>query len=390
MIDDEVEKMLQLGVIRPSSSQWASPVLIVPKKDGSNRFCVDYRKLNSVTETEAAALPTPNDIFDALRGSKVFNILDLTSAYWQIRLSKQSRHKSAFITHRGLFEFNRVSFGLKNAPTRFQAIINQVLSKHIGKFCYPYLDDVVIYSKSEEDHVKHVESVLDALEKANMKLNRKKCEWFKSKLKLLGFTISSEGVESDPNKVTAIRNMPPPKDVSGIRSFLGSTNYFRNLIQNYATIAEPLTKLTKKNQKFIWTNEQQDSFEALKTALTNAPVLMYPDPNKEYNLYTDASDIALGAVLMQKDDDGHERPIQFISKKFASCQARWPCLEKEAYSILYALDRLKTYLRGAKFTVFTDNKPCVSLFKGQIKNAKLERWALIIMSYGGEIKHLPG
>ena len=217
---------------------------------------------------------------------------------------------------------------MKNAPTRFQAIINQVLTKSIGKFCYPYLDDVVIYSKNEEDHVKHIKAVLDALEKANMKLNRKKCEWFKSKLKLLGFTISSEGVESDPNKVTAIRNMPPPKDVSGIRSFLGSTNYFRNLIQNYATISAPLSKLTKKNQKFIWTNEQQDSFEALKTALTNAPVLMYPDPNKEYNLYTDASDIALGAVLMQKDDDGHERPIQFISKKFASCQARWPAVER--------------------------------------------------------------
>ena len=390
IIDKEIENMLKLGVIEPSSSCWASPVHIVPKKDGGTRFCIDFRKINNITVTETTVLPTPEEIFDDLNGATIFTTLDLLSAYWQASLDKKSRKKTAFITHRGLFQFNRVCFGLKNAPAYFQRMMNKVLSKFIGKFCYVYIDDLVIYSRSEEEHLNHVEQVLQALAEAKLKLKKSKCSWFQSTITLLGFQISKEGVQSNPEKVEAIRNLTPPRNIKGVRSFLGTVNYFRKLIKNYADIAAPLNILLKKNQKWKWGEDQQKSFDELKSALSNAPVLAFPNPNKPYALYTDASDLALGAVLTQRDNNNNERPIAFISKAFTDAQKRWCTLERESFAILYSLDKLKTYLRGADFEIFTDNKPCVSLTKGAVKNAKLERWAVTIASYGGKITHLPG
>ena len=390
IIDKEIDNMLKLGVIQPSKSNWASPVTVQPKKGGEHRFCIDFRKVNDITTEEIAAIPRIDEIFDELGKAKFFTALDLKSAYWQVPLTKRSRHKTAFICHKGLFEFLRMPFGVRNAPALFQRSMSQVLQKFIGTSCFVYLDDIVIYSETLEEHIQHVDEILSALEEANLKLKPSKCSWFQDKIKLLGFSISQKGIESDPEKVIAIRNLKNPTTIKQLRSFLGSTNYFRSLIKNYAKKTEPLNRLLKKKAKFIWTEDQQKAFDELKSDLTNAPVLAYPDTKKEYNLYCDASDGALGSILTQKDDTGLERPIQYVSKSFADCQKKWSTLEKEAFSIMYSLEKLKHYLIGAKFTIYTDNQPCVSLFKNPIKNAKLERWALNIASYNAPIVYLKG
>ena len=390
IIDDEVDSMLKQGVIRPSKSNWSSPVTIQPKKDGTQRFCIDYRKLNSVTEEEIAVLPQLTDIFDSLSGAKVFTTIDLKSAYWQVKLTKRSIKKTAFICHRGLYEFLRVPFGLKNAPSLFQRMISKVLHKFIGKTCFAYLDDIIIFSKTQEEHKAHVEEILEALNKANLKLKASKCYWFQEKVELLGFIISAKGIESDPKKVTAIRNMKSPTTVKGVRSFLGSVNFFRQLIANVGKRTEPLNRLLKKGVKFEWTDEQENAFVDLKMALTNAPVLAFPDTSKPYRLYTDASDYAIGGILTQMDENNNERPIQYVSKTLADCEKKWATVEKEAYAMLYCLRKLKTYLHGAKFEIFTDNKPCVSLFKGNIDNDKLKRWVPKISEFGAPIIYLKG
>ena len=217
IIDDEIEKMLEMGVIEPSKSNWSSPVTLQPKKDNSTRFCIDYRKLNSVTKSEIAAIPNILRIFDCLGQATIFTILDLKAAYWQIKLTKRSREKTVFISHRGLFQFRRCPYGLKNAPAMFQRIINMVLHGYVGKTCFAYQDDLIIFSKNPEDHEKHVEEILVALENANLKINSSKCQWFKKEIKLLGFIISEKDIFLDSEKVDAIRELKPPKNIKGLQ-----------------------------------------------------------------------------------------------------------------------------------------------------------------------------
>ena len=376
VIEEELDKMLESGVIEPSNSNWSSPVTVQPKKDGTNRFCIDFRRINEITADEITVLPRIQDIFDSLGRKKFFTTIDLKSAYWQIKLTPRSKKKTAFICHRGLFQFTRMPFGIKLAPSIFQNAMSKLLRKQIGKTCFVYLDDIIIYSETFEDHVKHVKEILTLLNEANLKVKKTKCAWFQNKVELLGFVISENGIESDQKKVSAIRNLQSPRTIKQLRSFLGSTNYFRSLIPKYAQRTAPLNELLKKNRKFTWTETEENAFNDLKDALTNAPVLMYPDTAKPYFLYTDASDNAIGALLTQKDDAGLERPIQYISKSLASCQKQWSTVKKEAFSILHALNELHAYLYGSKFTIYTDSKACMAMFQKHVKNKKMERWAL--------------
>jgi len=389
-VEECIQEMLQQNIIRPSSSPWSSPVVLVEKPDGSTRFCVDYRKVNAITRKDAHPVPLIQDVFDQLTGATIFSTIDLRSGYWQIPMAENSIPITAFTTHIGLFEFLRMPFGLTNAPAIFQRAMNQVLSGLIGRCCMAYIDDVVIWSKSVEEHVQHLKLVLERLRKAGLQLKPSKCHFGLSKIELLGHSVSADGITPLPQRVEAIANLGPPQDVKSVRSFLGMANYYRGYIKSFATLALPLTDLTKAKEPFRWGPEQQHAFDALKVALTRAPILAHPDISRPYILYTDASDKAIGAILVQKDDQGMERVISYLSHKLSGAQLRWATIEKEAFAIIYALKKFHAYLWGSRFEIHTDHKPLRSLFKSEIKSSKLARWSIQIQEYQAPILYHPG
>jgi hypothetical protein len=388
-VEQAVQEMLDDGVIRPSDSPWASPVVLVPKKDGTTRFCVDYRKLNAHTRKDAHPLPHIQDIFDQLGGATIFSTLDLKSGYWQIPMAEKDVGKTAFTCHLGLFEFVRMPFGLTNAPAIFQRAMTKALQGLVGKICMVYIDDIVVYSKTPQEHAKHLTQIFERLRQVGLQLKPSKCFIGLPELELLGFRISGRGIETQPEKVEAIAKMNVPTTVKQVQSFMGMVNYYKQFIPNLAVVAAPLTELTKKNVKFRWTDECQNAFEKLKQALCEAPVLIHPDPTQPYVLYTDASDLAVGGILVQKKD-GVEKVVAYLSHKLTGAALSWPAIEKEAYAILYSLKKFHCYLYGAQFEIHTDHKPLRSLFQDEQKNSKLQRWSIQISEYGAPIMYHPG
>jgi hypothetical protein len=390
IVEEEISKMLKEGVIRPSSSPWASPVTLQPKKDGSIRFCIDYRKVNAVTVRDSHPIPNIQQLFDSLAGARIFSTLDLRSAYWQVDMAPEAIPKTAFCTSYGLYEFLRLPYGLKNAPSQFQRIMNQLLSKHLSKICLVYLDDVVIFSKTEAEHKQHLTTILDTINQANLTLKLKKCHFGKPQVELLGYVISEKGISPQAGKVEAIRNVPYPTDLKEVRSFLGMAGYYRQCIENFAVVASPLVNLTKKGELFRIGEEEKAAWDALKAALCSSQVMRYPDPAKPYLLYTDASQYAIGAILVQVDEEGVERPIQYTSKQLTRGQQKWSTIEREAFSIIAALKKLRPYLQGADFTILTDHKPLRSLFKCELKNSRCQRWAMQISEFNCTIQYRRG
>ena len=390
LIDAEIDKMLDQGVIQPTASPWASPVVLVPKKDGTTRFCVDYRKLNTVTVKDKYPLPNIRDIFDHLGKASIFSTLDLRSGYWQVPLDEESKAKTAFVCHRGQFMFNVLPFGVVNAPSQYQRLMEKVLTGYIGRFCFVYIDDLIIYSKTEAEHQHHLQLVFQRLREYNLKLKESKCHLGQAQVELLGYVISEKGIHSNPDKINVISQLAAPNNVSEVRRFLGMTGYYRDLIPQYAHIAEPIVKLTKQNYKFIWSPQCQSAFEKLKSALCSNNILAYPESHKPYRLYTDASDTCIGGILVQTDAHGIEKVIHYVSHQLSGAQLRWPTIEQEAYAVIYCLIKLRCYLQGAEFTVLTDHKPLTSLFTAQIKNTKIQRWAVLISEYGCKIEYRKG
>ena len=390
IIESEIDKMLAMGIIRPSLSPWASPVTLVPKKDGTTRFCIDYRALNSVTVKVRYPLPLVRDIFDQLGGSSIFTTMDMRSGYWQLPVAADSIEKTAFVCHRGQFEFLRMPFGLANAPSLFQRAMNQVLAEYIGKFVMVFLDDIVVYSSSEREHKQHVAAVLKKLSAANLTLKASKCHWGKPKIDLLGYVVTAHGISPQPEKTEAIRALRPPVDIPELRRFLGMTGYYRDLIPRYAHIADPLYALTRKDVEWIWGEKEGGAFETLKAAFTSETVMAHPCVNEPYILYTDACDYAVGGILCQKDKQGIERPIQYISAGLDRTQRNWPVIEKEAYSVIYCLKKLRAYLLGAEFKVLTDHKPLLCLFTKEMVNTKIQRWAVLMAEFGAKVEYRKG
>ena len=390
IVDAEVDAMLAEGVIEPSTSAWGSPITLQPKKDGSICFCVDYRRLNAVTKKDAHPLTNIQDIFDTLSGATIFSTLDLKSGYWQVKVAPDSIAKTAFICHRGLFQFRRMPFGLCNAPGVFQRLMNGVLAPYLGRFAMVYLDDIVVFSRSREDHETHVRQVLEALHAYGLKAKPSKCSFGIEELKLLGHVVSADGIHTDPDKVRAIRDMAPPGDAKGVRTFLGMTGYYRQFIPEYGKVARPLTELTKRHARFLWGPDQERAWAQLRDRLVSADVMAYPQLGRPYKLYTDACDYAVGAILVQEDEQGVERPIQYLSKQLSGAQLRWATIEKEAYAVVYALTKLRPYLYDASFTIYTDHKPLKALFVSEIKNTKIQRWAVLIAEYGAPIEYRKG
>ena len=390
LVEEAVADMLAEGVIRPSSSPYASPVTLVPKKDGTTRFCVDYRKLNSVTVRDQYPLPQIQDIFDQIGGSTIFSTLDLKAGYWQLPMEEESIAKTAFRCHMGHYEFLRMPFGFTNAPSVFQRTMDKVLASLIGKCVMVYIDDIVIYSENMDDHLAHIQLVFDCLRKAGLRLKPTKCSFGLPSVKLLGYIVNKDGIAADPEKIQAIQNLAPPTDIKGVRSFLGMTGFYRQCMSNYAAVAEPLETLKRKHAHFQWGTPQQNAFEQLKGLLTSSSVMAAPKINHPYKLYTDACEYAVGAILVQEDEKGVERVIQYISHSLSTTQRKWATIEKEAFAVVYAINKLRPYLYGAKFTVFTDHKPLTSLFTKDMQNTKIQRWGVLLAEYGAQIKYRAG
>ena len=389
VVEEMLEEMIKAGVIEESQSPWASPITLQKKPDGKWRFAVDLRKVNAVTKKDAYPIPNINDVLDSMGGAKVFSTLDLKQGFWNIPVAEDSKEKTAFITHKGLFQFKTMPYGACNSSAVFQRTMNMVLAKYIGDFVQVFVDDIIVFSKDEQEHQKHLQLVFQALQDAGFKLKMSKCHINVPEVKLLGFIVDKNGRRSDPKKTEAIRNMAPPKNVSEIRSLLGMANYHRSHVRNFAEIVYPLVKLTKKNAHFVWGDEQKEAFEKIKDALTSNEVMIHPEIDKPYSLYTDASGYSVGAILCQ-EKDGVERPVMYLSKQLTAPQMKYSTIEREAYSVVYALKTLRPYLYGAEFTIYTDHKPLKSLFLQEQKNSRLQRWAVLLAEYGAPIEYRKG
>ena len=395
-VEQTVNELLEAKIIEPSLSRWNSPIVIAKKKDGL-RFCLDLRKLNQVTQTEKYRLPVIDDLLGILDKAKFISSLDLKSGYWSIPLTDDSKLKTSFTCHLGAYLFNSVPFGLKNAGSVFMKLMDEVLRGY-NDFCACYLDDIVLFSRTLEEHKTHITKVLDRLRQHKLKIKLKKCSFVKKETKYLGFVISTEGIKPDPNKVKAIKKLPRPTNLKSTRSYLGCYNYYRRYLPNFATIAEPIVALTRKGTKFRWSEKCETAFNTLKKKLAEVTMLGHADPNKPYLLYCDSSSYAIAACLSQSDTNTGEfirgvtgeKPIYFLSKKLSPTQQNWPIIEKEFYAIFYAITKLDFYLHNSKITVFTDHQPLKHVMTSKMQNRKIRNWALSIEGYDIEMNYLSG
>lgn len=403
VVEGEINRLLHDGIIRPSRSPYNSPFWVVPKKDDSSgnkqyRLVVDFRKLNSVTISDKYPIPEITEVLSNLGGNKFFTVVDLKSGFHQIPLKEGDKQKTAFSINNGKYEFNRLPFGLKNAPAIFQRTLDDILRELIGNICFVYVDDIIIFSKDEQSHVEHIEMVFRTLESANMKIQLDKCTFFRREVEFLGFVVSREGIRTNPKKVEAILNSPIPRTLRQLRSFLGLSGYYRRFVKGYADIAKPLTELLRgeegriskasSNQIPVTLGENAiRAFNELRNALVSQEVLLsYPDFQEEFELTTDASNVALGAVLSQKG-----KPIAFISRTLSKSEENYATNEREMLAIIWALSSLRNYLYGTrKVIIYTDHQPLTYALSSRNTNSKMKRWKCILEEYDYELRYKPG
>jgi len=378
-----VEEMHAQGIIEPSTSPWASPG---KKKDGGTRFCVDYRKLNELTKKDSYPLPRVDTTLDALSGSSWFSILDLKSGYWQVEVEEQGREKTAFTAGNGLWQFNVMAFGLCNASATFERLMDNILG---DLRCLVYLDDMIAHTKTFELELQRLTRIFSRLRVANLKLNPKKCELFRRRVKFLGHVVSEEGVATDPEKVVVVTNWPLPQNVKDVRSFLGLCTYYRRFVPAFADIARPLHKLTEKGQPFTWTKECDSSFHRLKEALASASVLAYPESEDPFVLDTDASNVGIGAVLSQVHQ-GHERVIAYYSQALSKPERNYCTTRRELLAIVKAIDHFHPYLYGRKFTIRTDHASLQWLLNFKNPEGQIARWLDKLQTYDFRIVYRTG
>jgi transposase InsO family protein len=393
-IDSQVHKLLSDGLIEMSTSPYNSPVWIVPKKPDSTgnkrwRMVIDYRNLNEKTIGDAYPLPNISDILDQLGNAKYFSVLDLASGFHQIPMAIKDAPKTAFSTPYGHYQFRRMPFGLKNAPSTFQRLMDNVLSGLQGNELFVYMDDIVIYAKSLEEHGVKFERLMKRLEKANLTLQPDKCEFLRREVAYLGHIICSDGVRPDPNKIKSVIDFPVLKTPKNIKQFLGLVGYYRRFIPNFSKIAKPLTDLLKKEATFVWQTKQIEAFEELKISLCSEPILQYPDFNKPFNLTTDASGYAIGGVLSQ-GQVGKDLPIAYTSRVLNKAEQNYSTIEKECLAIVYCVNHFRPYLYGQKFTIITDHKPLVWLHSVKDPTSRLWKWRLRLEEYEYVIQYKKG
>jgi transposase InsO family protein len=387
--EKQVTELLEKGMITPASGAWSSPVVLVRKKDNKWRFCIDYRKLNAVTQQDAYPLPRIDESLDALSGSKYFSTLDLTSGYWQVPLDEDAQEKSAFTTRTGLWKWKVLPFGLTSAPATFQRLMEQVLQGLHWKTLLLYLDDIIVISPDFTTHLSRLEEVLLRLQKAGLKLKPAKCELFQDQVNYLGHVVSSQGIATDPKKVETVKEWPIPRSIKELQAFLGLTGYYRQYISDYATIAKPLTILTGKNMKWTWDEEANVAFRSLKRSLINSPILAYPNPKIQYVLDTDASAVGVGAVLSQIQE-GKERAVAYYSKTLSPAERNYCVTRRELLAVVKAMKHFRPYLYGQKFRLRSDHASLRWLCRRQEPSAQVARWLEILAEFQYQLEHRPG
>ncbi|GJX43094.1 putative reverse transcriptase domain-containing protein [Tanacetum coccineum] len=397
-LSEQLKELSDKGFIRPSSSPWGAPVLFVKKKDGSFWMCIDYRELNKLTVKNRYPLPRIDDLFDQLQGSCVYSKIDLRSGYPQLRVREEERSgypqlrvreedisKTAFRTRYGHYEFQVMPFGLTNAPAVFMDLMNRVCKPYLDKFVIVFIDDILIYSKSKQEHEEHLKIILELLKKEELYAKFSKCEFWIPKVQFLGHVIDSEGIHVDPAKIESIKDWTSPKSPTEIRQFLGLAGYYRRFIEGFSKIAKPMTKLTQKKVKFEWGDKQEAAFQLLKQKLCSAPILALPEGSEDFIAYCDASKKGLGAVLMQR-----EKVISYASRQLKIHEKNYTTHDLELGAVVFALKIWRHYLYGTKCTVFTDHKSLQHILDQKELNMRQRRWLELLSDYDCDIRYHPG
>ena len=388
-VDRQIQKLQHQGLIEPGQGAWSSPVVLVKKKDGSWRFCIDYRRLNAVTVHDAHPLPRIDESLEALAGSQYFTTLDLMSGYWQVPLEEDARDKAAFCTRNGLWRWKVLPFGLTAAPATFQRLMERVLHGLHWKSLLLYLDDIIVIGNSFDNHYQNLKEVLSRLRAAGLKLKPAKCHLFQTKVAYLGHVVSCDGVATDPDKTAAVANWPIPRYLSELRAFLGTVGYYRQYIPSFSSKARPLNVLTSKHVQFKWTTECQDAFQSLKHSLMVSPVLGYPDPSLSYSLDTDASLDGVGAVLSQVQN-GQERVISYYSRSLSIPERNYCVTRRELLAVVKAVTHFRPYLYGKEFRIRTDHASLLWLCRRTTPSAQIARWLEILSEFNFIIEYRAG
>ena len=389
-IREEIEGMLEMGIIEPSMSEWSSPVVLVPKKDASWRFCMDFRRVNALSTFDPYPMPRIDDLIDRLGSARYLTTLDLSKGYWQVPMSPESKPLTAFKTPFGFYQFCFMPFGLQGAPATFQRLMDWVL-KGAETYAAAYLDDVVIHSRSWEEHLVHVAEVLKRLKEAGLTVNPQKCAVAQREVQYLGHVIGGGVVKPQVGKVSAILETPVPKTKRQVRSFLGVVGWYRRFVPHFSTRAAPLIELTRKSapNRVVWTDHCSKAFEDLRTCLSKDPILQSPDFSQPFLVQTDASGAGLGAVLLQ-GPPGDQKPVVFLSRKLFPREVRYSTVEKEGLAIKWALDSLKYYLMDKDFVLETDHRALQWLDSMKDTNSRVTRWYLSLQPFRYSIKYRAG
>ncbi|GBM20257.1 Retrovirus-related Pol polyprotein from transposon 17.6 [Araneus ventricosus] len=393
LLKAEIDKMLKYNIIEPGASEFTSPMILVETPGREPRPCIDYRKLNEITRTQFYPIPNIEQRVETVAKARYITLMDLTKGYWQIPLSKRAQGIAAFATSWGVYRPLRMPFGLKNAPFYFSKMMNEIL-EGCDEYAIPYLDDIAIFSQTWDEHLKHLQDVLERIKRAKLTIKPPKCKFAQDEVQYLGHIVGHGKLSPAELKAKAIQNFPIPTTKTEIRAFLGLAGYYRQYIPMFSVITAPLTDLLKgrnKKGKIEWNEECTKAIELLKDKLTSKPILHAPDFTKPFILQTDASDLGYGVVLAQKDNEGREHPILYISKKFTSAERKYSTTEKECAAILYGIKKLKGYIdRQTEFCIQTDHNPLVWLKKNAGTNQRLLRWALALQAHNYTIEHKKG
>ena len=390
-ISRQVKDMLDRDIIEPSTSQWGSPVLLVTKEDGTYRFCIDYRRLNSMTKIDCYPLNRTDDCLESLGSSnaQIFSSLDLESGYWQMPIDDETKPLTSFVTHDGTFKCRKLAFGLANGPSAFSRLMSLVMQNLAWKIVLFYLDDLICFSCTFPEHLERLRMIFERLRWAKLKLKPKKCHFGQNRIRFLGHYVSKDGIEPMPEKCKAVQEFPTPRKVKDVRSFLGLAGYYRKFIKNFSKIAGPLIDLTKKDFAFHWSDQCEEAFNILKEKLVSPPILAYPNYREPYVLFTDASTEAVGIVLSQMQDS-QERVIAYAGKRLSSAERNYSTTEKEALAVIEGLKHFDPYLRGSQVKIVTDHSALTWLLSQKEPRGRLARWIAYLQQFNYTIEHKSG
>lgn len=390
LIEEAVAAQLRAGVIEPAQSPWSAPVVLAAKRDGTLRFCVDYRRLNAVTTPDVFPMPRADDTLALLDGSAVYTTLDAAAGYWQIPVAPEDRPKTAFTTPSGQYQYRRLPFGLRNAPATFQRAMQLLLGGVLWRHVLVYIDDVVIFSRTLDEHLVHLADVLERLRRARVSLKLSKCRFAVAEVEYLGHLVSANGIRPAARHVDAVRQLTPPRDAGELRVFLGLAGYYRRFIKGFSLVAQPLHDLLKDGVAFTWSQQHRDAWTHLRDALLAEPVLAHPRFDQPFRLSTDASANGLGAVLSQQQPDGSERPVAYASRALRGAERRYAAVELELLGLVFAVVHFRYYLNGSRFVVLTDHAALQYMRERTATNARLLRWSLLLAEFDFEVQYRPG